>query len=249
MNHPNTILIIVPCYNEEKRLDVAAFKSFDSTLKSSNPPQFLFVNDGSQDNTSTILQSLANESEQFKTLELTKNGGKAEAIRQGMLYVNHKDFSYIGYIDADLATPLSELENLISHTTKTPAPYLVMGSRVKLLGYTEIKRKLRRHYIGRIFATIVSNMLKLPVYDTQCGAKLIQSEIVEYLFEKPFMSKWLFDVELLFRLKQKFLDFNNRIVEVPLKKWEDKDGSKIGFGYFLKAPFDLLKIYFKYSKA
>ena len=243
------IVILIPCYNEEDRLDTDAFESFTRLSKRSNV-QFLFVNDGSKDNTIELLNTLKQRlPANVQVLNLKKNVGKAEAIRKGMLHLDHEKYSFIGYFDADLATPLEELERLITHTSKSPAPYLVMGSRVKLLGSTEIKRKIRRHYIGRIFATVVSNMLKLPVYDTQCGAKLIQSEIVAYLFEKPFQSKWLFDVELLFRLKQHYPDFESRIVEVPLKKWEDKDGSKIGFSYFLKAPFDLLKIYFKYSKS
>lgn len=249
MDHLNSILIVVPCYNEEKRLALEAFLSFCNQT-SNQSISFLFVNDGSRDKTiealSTLKKSLPNN---VQVLDLKNNVGKAEAIRKGMLQINQKNYSFIGYFDADLATPLEELDNLIAHTKKQNSPYLVMGSRVKLLGSTEIKRKLRRHYIGRIFATVVSNMLKLPVYDTQCGAKLIKSDIVESLFEKPFLSKWLFDVELLFRLKQNYPDFENRIVEVPLKKWEDKDGSKIGLTYFLRAPFDLLKIYFKYSRS
>ncbi|MEQ8624989.1 MAG: glycosyltransferase family 2 protein [Vicingaceae bacterium] len=245
----DSVVVIIPCYNEDKRLAVEAFLSFCNQSNNQNI-SFLFVNDGSSDNTikvlSTLEKSLPNN---VHVLDLKKNVGKAEAIRKGMLYLDKNNYSFIGYFDADLATPLEELENLIAHTKKQTSPYLVMGSRVKLLGSTEIKRKMRRHYIGRIFATVVSNMLNLPVYDTQCGAKVIKSDIVESLFEKPFLSKWLFDVELLFRLKQNYPDFENRIVEVPLKKWEDKDGSKIGLTYFLRAPFDLLKIYFKYSRS
>lgn len=89
-------------------------------------------------------------------------------------------------------------------------------------------------------------MLQLPIYDTQCGAKLIHADVVSTLFKDSFLSKWLFDVELLFRLKKNYKDFEKRIIEVPLNKWEDVAGSKIKFSYFLKAPLDLLRIYLKY---
>jgi hypothetical protein len=179
-------------------------------------------------------------------LDLKKNGGKAEAIRQGVLSVQEGQYDYIGYLDADLATPLEELPRLMEYTAKTPAPYFIMGSRIKLLGFSKIDRKLSRHYIGRIFATVVSNMLQLSVYDTQCGAKLIKSEIAKELFKKPFLSKWLFDVELLFRLKKLRQDYKSRIYEVPLRRWQDVAGSKIKLSYYFKAPLDLLRINFKY---
>lgn len=239
------IRVIIPCYNEENRLEKNRFVDF---FEKNSEFHFLFVNDGSTDNTLSVLKEL---SEAFPTqvnvLDLKQNGGKAEAIRQGMLQSVELGYDYLGYFDADLATPLDEIPRLLTYTNRNPLPYMVMGSRIKLLGSTDIKRKLRRHYIGRVFATVVSNMLKLPIYDTQCGAKLIQKETVSILFREPFSTKWLFDVELLFRLKKNYQDFESRIVEVPLKKWEDVAGSKIGFSYFLKAPFDLIKIYFKYK--
>jgi len=240
------LLVIIPCYNEEFRLDIKAFEKTFS-LPEAKGLQFLFVNDGSSDNTLEILTELGNKFEDHvKVLDLKQNAGKAEAIRQGMLLSSELGHEYLGYFDADLATPLEEIPRLFRYTQKTPPPYMVMGSRIKLLGSTDIQRKLSRHYVGRVFATIVSNMLQLPIYDTQCGAKLIHKDAVLTLFKEPFSSKWLFDVELLFRLKKSYADFEGRIVEVPLKKWEDVAGSKIGLLDFLKAPLDLLRIYFHY---
>ena len=238
-------IIIIPCYNEAKRLPIASFEAFLS--EQAADITVLFVNDGSSDDTiQTLMQLKGNFADQVEILDLKKNVGKAETIRQGLLHSYDLGYDYLGYFDADLATPLDEIPRLLGYTAKDPLPYIVMGSRIKLLGYTDIQRKLGRHYIGRVFATIVSNMLQLPIYDTQCGAKLLKREVVPMLFDQPFISKWLFDVELLFRLKKKYQDFEGRIVEVPLKKWEDVAGSKIGLSYFLKAPFDLLKIYLKY---
>jgi len=221
---------------------------FVAFIKAQNQYHFLFVNDGSSDNTISVLESMEREfPDQVSVLDLKQNAGKAEAIRQGMLASVDMKFDYLAYFDADLATPLEEIPRLLSYTQHLPEPYLIMGSRIKLLGSTNIQRKLRRHYIGRVFATIVSNMLSLPIYDTQCGAKFIKNEEVAELFESRFTSKWLFDVELLFRLKNLREDASQRIVEVPLKKWEDVAGSKIAFSYFLKAPVDLIQIYLRYK--
>lgn len=238
-------LIIIPCYNEASRLSVEEYESFFQKEENKSI-QFLFVNDGSTDNTIELLEKLEQKYLNVETLDLEKNGGKAEAIRQAMMKSANSNYQYIGYFDADLATPLAEIHELIRYAIQKESPYLVMGSRVKLLGSTNIQRKIGRHYIGRVFATVVSNMLKLPIYDTQCGAKLIRRDLIDLIFKEPFLSKWLFDVELFFRLRKHKTDFETKLVEVPLRQWEDKDGSKISTSYFLKAPFDLLKIYLHY---
>jgi glycosyltransferase involved in cell wall biosynthesis len=236
-------LVIIPCYNEAKRIELDAFKE---GLKSINGLNLLFVNDGSSDDTAKILADFCGKQERAHFIDKKINQGKAEAIRTAVNSAALDNYDYVGYFDADLATPLNELPRMFKLIQEKNQPYMLVGSRVKLLGLTQIKRKLSRHYIGRVFATIVSNMLKLSIYDTQCGAKLIRKDICGGLFEKPFASKWLFDVELFFRLKKIREDYNLRIIEMPLMKWEDKAGSKIGFTYYLQAPFDLLRIYLKY---
>ncbi len=236
-------LIVIPCYNEAARINLEAFRSFRSESKKSI--DFLFVNDGSKDQTLRILTEFCSKEKHFRVLDLGENCGKAEAIRRAMSGAVIEQYRYMGFFDADLATPLIEIENLLKHAEISDKDF-VLGSRVQLLGYSEINRKPTRHYIGRVFATLVSNMLKIPIYDTQCGAKLFRSSLVPDLFRQPFVSKWLFDVELLFRFKHLDEHFEQKIIEVPLKKWLDVPGSKISFFYFLKAPFDLLKIYSHY---
>lgn len=237
-------LVIIPCYNEATRIDL---DSFEKALKSINGLSLLFVNDGSKDDTSKMLNDFCSKQEGASFIDKKLNQGKAEAIRTAVNSTDLEAYEYIGYFDADLATPLEELPRMFKLIEEKNQPYLLVGSRVKLLGLTQIKRKLSRHYIGRIFATLVSNMLNLAIYDTQCGAKLIRKDVCPALFKDPFTSKWLFDVELFFRLKKTKKDYHQGIIEMPLLKWEDKAGSKIGFIYFLQAPFDLLRIYLKYS--
>ncbi|WP_223033816.1 glycosyltransferase [Hanstruepera marina] len=236
-----TTCIIVPCYNEENRIDSTAFKNYSTTL------DFLFINDGSNDNTQQILDELADYADNFKVLHLKKNVGKAEAIRQGVLSTS-KEYNFIGYLDADLSTPLNEIERLNKIAIESQKS-IVMGSRVKLIG-TKIERRLKRHLSGRIIATCIDTfLLQLGIYDTQCGAKIIQSSLANVIFKDPFKTKWLFDVELILRTK---LNFGKNyclqnIMEVPLLTWTDVGASKITLIDILNLPFNFLKIYGHYK--
>lgn len=231
------ITIIIPFYNEEKRIEIERFHQIFNDFPQYN---FILVNDGSTDNTNTILDEFKSKFPSLTILKLDKNAGKAEAIRAAVLSISTADF--IVYYDADLATPFSELEKLIQFSVLHQNYKMVMGARIKLIG-NEVKRSLKRHYFGRIFATIVSQfVLKVAVYDTQCGAKVIDFEIAKLLFSQPFLSKWLFDVEVLKRL-QKIHNLKEVVKEIPLEKWEEIGNSKIKFSDFLILPFQLLQIY------
>ena len=231
------VTIIIPFYNEVKRLN---YEGFIEIFNSFSQYNFLLVDDGSTDKTIAVLEEFQSKFSSIKVLKLDKNVGKAEAIRSAVLSLSDTDF--ISYYDADLATPFSELDMLIQFSIQNPNYKMVMGARIKLIG-NGVKRSLKRHYFGRIFATIVSQfVLKVPVYDTQCGAKVIDYEIAKQIFEQPFVSKWLFDVELLKRL-QKNHDLSEVVKEIPLEKWEEIGNSKIKFSDFLILPFQLLQIY------
>lgn len=235
------VTIIIPFYNEVKRLNYEGFIEIFNTFSNYN---FLLVDDGSSDNTIAVLEEFQSKFSSIEVLKLDKNVGKAEAIRSAVLSLSDAD--YISYFDADLATPFSELDKLIQFSVQNPNYKMVMGARIKLIG-NGVKRSLKRHYFGRIFATIVSQfVLKVAVYDTQCGAKVIDYQIAKQIFEQPFISKWLFDVELLKRL-QKFYNLKEVVKEIPLDKWEEIGNSKIKVGDFMRIPFQLFQIYRKYE--
>ena len=132
-----------------------------------------------------------------------------------------------------------------------PELQVIIGSRVKLLG-RRIERRPTRHYVGRVFATVVSTMLNLAVYDTQCGAKLFRASPSMYAaFREPFTSRWIFDVELLARLIQSrrgkdLPQAKDMIYEFPLTEWRDVPGSKLVYGDFVRAAGDLWKIHNRY---
>lgn len=238
------VCIIIPMYNEAMRFDGKTLLNFSSEYTI----DFLLVDDGSTDNTPKIIEELSEKDTRISCLSLEKNSGKAEAIRLGVhKALTHKDYDFIGYLDADFATPVFEINRLIN-TALTYKKSFVMGSRVKRLG-ANIKRYKSRHIAGRIIATFISEfILKLPVYDTQCGAKLISTSHAHVLFKDPFVTKWFFDVELIARLQKEY-DSNyciNAIYEMPLMQWEDKGASKITLLDMLKVPFKLLKVYAHY---
>ena len=96
-------------------------------------------------------------------------------------------------------------------------------------------------------ATLISVTLKLPVYDTQCGAKLMRRETVQDIFSEKFISRWLFDVEVIARIQQKYSNnsIHSRILEVPVNCWKDISGSKMLFRHMFYSLIDLVRIYFK----
>lgn len=237
--------IVVPCYNESERLETAIFEDF---LKTHPQLTFCFVNDGSTDQTLRVLKKMEQQyPERVNLIDQNKNLGKANAVRLGMRTIlKEKNCDRIAFLDADLSTPLEECYALAKKIDKHTQ--FVFASRLKKLD-NHIQRKWYRFLIGRVIATLISKMLKLPVYDTQCGCKIFSTEIIPVAFEKPFLSRWLFDVEIFFRLK-KFYGINNFIAfskEVPLNRWVDLGDSRIEPSYGLLVWKDLFKIYRKYK--
>jgi dolichyl-phosphate beta-glucosyltransferase len=242
------VCIVIPCYNEGKRIPTDEFSEFINTSDNIN---FIFVNDGSKDNTIEVLKNLKNiYDDRIRILDLEQNRGKAEAVRRGILEsLKWMDFEAAGYFDADLSTPLFEIINLEKALLKTNDIKIAFGSRVKILS-NNIIRNNYRHYFGRVFATFASIILGLGIYDTQCGAKLIRGNIIPEVFNIPFKSKWFFDIEIFFRIKKITGndDASKHMVEMPLNQWIEKGESKISFFYWLKVPYELLKIYIAYKK-
>lgn len=238
------MLVVIPFYNEESRISIEEYNRVFSKYKEED---FLLVDDASSDNTLEILNNFQKNFPNVFVFSLLKNAGKAEAIRNAVLQSKTQQ-KHIAYLDADLATPMEELYKMKVFLSENPKYDFIMGSRIKRMGST-ITRYAYRHYLGRIFATIISSViLKIPVYDTQCGAKTIETKLALELFKDPFVSKWLFDVELLLRYKKINPDFGTLIYEFPLNTWIEQGKSKIRFTDFIKFPFQLIKIYFHYDK-
>jgi dolichyl-phosphate beta-glucosyltransferase len=240
--------IVVPCYNEASRLRTQEFVSFALAEPS---VFFCLVNDGSTDDTGASLHRIAAEiPASALCLELEGNHGKAEAVRRGIIHAAERvPADFFGFWDADLSTPLSEIRHLSADFDRDPQTIAVFGSRVQRLG-TDIVRHAWRHYIGRVFATAASLTLGLPVYDSQCGAKIFRKDCVTPLFGGPFVTDWLFDVEILARMRTVYgaEQTRRRVYETPLYEWKEVGGSKLRFQHFMKAPIDLLRIHRAYRR-
>jgi dolichyl-phosphate beta-glucosyltransferase len=239
--------IVIPCYNEANRLDYSAFRSF---LTFHPDYHLCFVNDGSKDDTLNFLKRMRKGFEtQITIIDCKQNGGKAEAVRQGVLNMYQvKKIDYIGFLDADLSVSLEEFTDLVQTIHTDPTLKIVSGSRVKRMGAV-INRNLKRHLIGRTIATLISILLGLPFYDTQCGAKVFRKELVPVGFYTPFQSAWLFDVELFMRMKKYYgiQAIMNLILEYPLRRWVHVEDSKIGASDLFKIPLQLIKIQYHYQ--
>lgn len=241
-------VVVVPCYNEAARLDLGAFERFlqSDTHRSIG---LLFVNDGSRDTTLEILRTFqARFPERISVLDQQPNRGKAEAVRNGMLQViASRQTAFTGYWDADLATPLDQIPDFLNLLEQRPQLNLIFGARVRLLGRA-IHRQALRHYLGRCFATVASVVLRLPIYDTQCGAKLFRvTPDLAAVLSEPFHSRWIFDVEILARFlalhRYDAVQFEKQIYEYPLPVWTDVAGSKVKPTDFLRAFAELATIY------
>ena len=236
--------IVVPCYNEAGRLKVGEF--LERTRRETDL-HFLFVNDGSTDGTRELLVRLSQACpERIRSIDLERNGGKAEAVRRGILESLEPGYDVIGYWDADLATPLDAIP-VFCRILEDRGADAVIGSRVRLLG-RHIRRRPLRHYLGRLFATCASLAIGLPVYDTQCGAKIFRNtERLRQVFRSPFRVKWTFDVEILarFLLLERIFGgpaTRDRFVEYPLERWDDVPGSKLKGRDFFRGAWEILKI-------
>lgn len=229
-----TCCLVIPCFNEEQRLKLENYYDF---LRSNTDYFCLFVDDGSSDRTVEILKVAASDfPQQIGVLELSQNGGKAEAVRNGMLHAkNSPGFEFVGFIDADLSAPLGVIPELKSGLVKSPTYNGAFGSRVRRMGAT-VERKFTRHLLGRVFATLSTKVLGIVAYDSQCGAKLFRREVIEDLFTDRFVSNWFFDLEIILRAGKK------GIIEIPISEWREVGGSKIKPTDFLTAPLEILKI-------
>jgi dolichyl-phosphate beta-glucosyltransferase len=236
------VTVVVPCYNEEHRLPAEVFRRFSLD---GVRIEFLFVNDGSSDGTLALIEKIRGEDpSRFAVLNLEKNSGKAEAVRSGIIHAMQSSPDIAGFWDADLATPLTEIPLFLDVFERDPAIDMVIAARVRLLG-RHISRRASRHYFGRFGATLISQTLGLAVYDTQCGAKLFRvNDTLREIFATPFLSRWIFDVEIIARLvKLRGRDAAARsIYELPIREWHDVRGSKVKSGDFVRALRDLWRI-------
>lgn len=220
------ILLVIPHYNDVERL-----RPFLTDLLNTLPGHFsiLVSDDGSLPKQQEQLTQLIAELHAASNLSVAQllpplftpcNTGKGGAVHRGWLH--SEGYSRIAFTDADGAVSATEIVRVESFFCSDACEAdAVFASRVKLLGRS-IHRTFKRHLSGRVFATLVSELTKVPAYDTQCGFKILSIEAYQKI--RPYLSTegFAFDVELLLLL----LKSGARVVEFPVD-WRDVEGSKV----------------------
>jgi len=232
-------VVVIPCYREEMRLEEKAID-----VLCANHISVLLVDDGSPDGTLALLRRIeARAPDKISVLPLSPNRGKAEAVRLGMVEALVRGAGQVGFMDADMATPASEVVRLVHALEESPALAVVMGSRIARAG-ARIDRKHSRHYLGRLFSTLASLVLAHPFYDTQCGAKVFRAgAALSEAVSSPFSSRWAFDVELIGRLLTAPAPVPfEAFLELPLVAWHDVGGSKLSAMDKLRTTYELGQI-------
>ena len=189
--------------------------------------QVLLVDDGSGPVESALLQPLVRNLKKeypkhFSFLALPKNQGKGGAILAAWRSPS-KGFDFLGFVDADGALDPSEVGRVAAQLGQGSKKSALFGSRVKMLGFS-VKRRLVRHYLGRIFATWVGVCLEPGIYDSQCGLKFIPANVFKRLSPQMRGRGFSWDIELLSGL----LSVGCPIREIPVN-WKDVPGSKVNF--------------------
>jgi dolichyl-phosphate beta-glucosyltransferase len=220
-----SVWLVIPCFRESTR--IGRFLSSLSTSLGQRPEiAILPVDDGSGGEEPAALRAVV-ESHQdtfpnlLSPLELTHNRGKGGAVYAGW-NAAPASVSTLAFVDADGAVPAHEVLRLIDLAT-LDSSQAVFASRIRMLGRT-VERVYARHLVGRVFATLVATALDLPVYDSQCGCKLIPSTAFEKV--RPLLVEYgfAFDVELLAALTHAGI----KVIELPID-WQEVPGGKVKF--------------------
>ena len=219
----NKFLIVVPFYNEEKRLN----DEFILSLLNVTEIDYVFVDDGSKDNTLEILLKRYIGFSNVGIDSLPCNVGKSEAIRLAWKStLNSANYEYVGFLDSDGALALEDVLDCLLIAKRSPSIDAIWKSRVGLSG-RNIQRSVVRHYISRLIATFFGLADSNLPYDTQCGLKLFKtSNAFKIAVENPLKTRWFIDLEIYSRL-QSLLGNKLVIWEQPCLSWIEIENSKL----------------------
>ena len=224
-----SISIIIPAYNEEKRLPASLVKVREYLDASQwDFAEVIVVNDGSRDRTAQVARDAG-----FRVLENPGNRGKGYTVKHGMLEAKGE---WALYTDADLSSPIGEIEKLWAAAALQGAQ-VAIGSRAVDRSLVGVHQPLLREAAGRTFNVIMRLVTGLPFRDTQCGFKLFASRAARECFSRQQLDGFGFDVEVLFIAKR--LGF--KTVEVPVR-WDNVEGTKVSLLLGAKAYADLMKV-------
>jgi len=230
----DSLSIVIPAYNEEKRLPQTLRQVLDwLALGAFSFREVIVVDDGSRDGTARVVEEFVKASACLRLVKDPGNRGKGYAVRHGMLEAKGE---WILYTDADLSTPITEIEKLCRAASEKGAK-VAIGSRALDRSLVEVHQPALRELSGRAFNLVMRAVTGLSFRDTQCGFKLFRADAAREIFSRQKQEGFSFDVEDLLIAKKLGL----RAVEVPVR-WANVEGTKVRLTQGMMSFVDLVKI-------
>ena len=209
--------VVIPAYNEAARITLTLIRTLDYLRDHHPDSEVLVVDDGSADDTATLVEGLAAREPRLSLIRLAENRGKGAAVRAGMGAAKGR---YWLFMDADLATPIEELDKLLGYAQR--GADVVIGSRGLAQSDIRTRQPRPRELMGRTFNLLVRSLLLGGFMDTQCGFKLFSHQAGAEIFARQTTDGFAFDVEILMLAR----DLGYRIREVPVV-WRHAPNSKV----------------------
>ncbi len=209
--------IIIPAYNEEKRLGKTLETILDYLAGQKHSYEIIIIDDGSADGTIETTRKLIENNNNIKIIKNEKNMGKGYSVKRGMLEATGR---YILFSDADLSTPVEETKKLLGALES--GFDVAIGSRSMKESEIIVHQPLYREIMGKLFNKFVKIFVMSEFIDTQCGFKLFRKDAAKKVFKQQILEGFSFDVEIL------YLSIRNgfKVKEVPVK-WFNSPQSKV----------------------
>ena len=224
--------VIIPAYNEANRLSQTLYLLNDYLTKKDYLYEIIVVNDGSTDNTSTVVRNLSKKIFNLKLIDNRKNKGKGAAVRQGILSAKGE---YRLFMDADDSTSIEYFTKMVPYFKSSYD--VVIASRGVKGAILDPRQSLIRELLGKLGNIIIQIVLLPGITDTQCGFKCFSSGAAKQIFRFQRVNGWGFDIEVLSLAKK--LGFN--IKEIPVV-WKNAKGSKVKWSSYLSVLLEVFKI-------
>ncbi len=209
--------LIVPAYNEQERLASNLSEIIEYLEGTQKPYELIVVDDGSSDDTISILNDYKAKNSNVKVISYQPNMGKGYAVRMGML---ESAGEYIAFSDADLSAPIEDMDKLFCAIE--PDYDIAIGSRAVRGSKLAKHQPLYRELGGKALNLVIRVLAVRGIHDTQCGFKLFRGDLARKIFSMCFINGWSFDVEALYLARK--LGFS--IIETPVR-WSHSEGSKL----------------------
>lgn len=223
--------VIVPAYNEEKRIPETLKKVRDYLSRQDYDWEVLIVNDGSKDGTGKVVREVIKDWQNFRLIDNELNKGKGGVVKQGMLEAKG---DWRLFMDADNSTDISEIEKLWPFKEGHD---IIIGSRYLNKDSIKIKQPLLRRIVSRFGNWLIRILLGINMVDTQCGFKLFSAKASEDIFPRQTIERWGFDMEILAIARK----LGYKIKEVAVD-WYDAEGSHVKKGTAVKSLKELIII-------